>query len=97
MEGSGRLGPVQRGVDSPADSSRRVDAVFGLAILWAVVGGDFGGYGRREEETATGLGYGFIVSGLVFVMAGAALTQRLGGLQPTSFSSGPGRSAPCWP
>ena len=56
-----------------------VDAVFGLAVLWAVVGGDFGGYGKREEETATGLGYGFIVSGLVFVMAGAALTQRLGG------------------
>jgi purine-cytosine permease-like protein len=56
-----------------------VDAVFGLAILWAIVGGDFGGYGKREEETATGLGYGFIVSGLVFVMAGAALTQRLGG------------------
>ena len=55
------------------------DAVFGLALLWAVVGGDFGGYGRREEETATGLGYGFIVSGLVFVMAGVALTQRLGG------------------
>ncbi|HKY48357.1 MAG TPA: cytosine permease [Acidimicrobiia bacterium] len=56
-----------------------VDAVFGLGILWAIVGGDFGGYGRREEETATGLGYGFVVSGLVFVMAGAALTQRLGG------------------
>ena len=56
-----------------------VDAVFGLGILWAIVGGDFGGYGKREEETATGLGYGFIVSGLVFVMAGAALTQRLGG------------------
>ncbi|MEX0667349.1 MAG: cytosine permease, partial [Acidimicrobiia bacterium] len=56
-----------------------VDAMFGLAILWAIVGGDFGGYGKREEETATGLGYGFIVSGLVFVMAGAALTQRLGG------------------
>ncbi|MGH8927494.1 MAG: cytosine permease [Acidimicrobiia bacterium] len=55
------------------------DAVFGLALLWAVVGGDFGGYGRREEETATGLGYGFVVSALVFVMAGAALTQRLGG------------------
>jgi purine-cytosine permease-like protein len=56
-----------------------VDAVFGLAVLWAIVGGDFGGYGKREEETATGLGYGFVVSGLVFVMAGAALTQRLGG------------------
>ncbi len=56
-----------------------VDAVFGLGILWAIVGGDFGGYGRREEETATGLGFGFIVSGLVFVMAGAALTSRLGG------------------
>jgi purine-cytosine permease-like protein len=56
-----------------------VDALFGLAILWAIVGGDFGGYGKREEETATGLGYGFIVSALVFVMAGAALTQRLGG------------------
>jgi len=55
------------------------DAVFGLALLWAVVGGDFGGYGKREEETATGLGYGFVVSSLVFVMAGAALTQRLGG------------------
>ena len=56
-----------------------LDAVFSLALLWAVVGGDFGGYGRREEETATGLGYGFLVSGLVFVMAGVALTQKLGG------------------
>ena len=56
------------------------DAVFGLALLWAVVGGDFGGYAKRAEETATGLGYGFIVAGLLFVMAGAALTQRLGGM-----------------
>jgi purine-cytosine permease-like protein len=56
-----------------------VDAVFGLAVLWAVVGGDFAGYGKRAEETGTGLGYGFIVSSLVFLMAGAALTQRLGG------------------
>ena len=61
------------------------DEVFGLALIWAVVGGDFGGYGRREEDTATGLGYGFLVPGLVFVMAGVALTQRLGG-PPTEFA-----------
>jgi purine-cytosine permease-like protein len=56
-----------------------IDAAFGLAMLWAVVGGDFGGFGKREEETATGLGYGFVVAGLLFIMAGAVLTQRLGG------------------
>ena len=64
---------------APGGFLRTVDAVFGLGVLWAVVGGDFGGYGKREEETATGLGYGFIVSGLVFLIAGAALAQRLGG------------------
>ena len=64
---------------APGGFLETVDAVFGLGFLWAVVGGDFGGYGKREEETATGLGYGFIVSSLVFLMAGAALTQRLGG------------------
>ena len=78
LEGSVRLGPGQHGVGSrriPGDGRRRLRS----GILWAVVGGDFGGYGKREEETATGLGYGFIVSSLVFLMAGAALTQRLGG------------------
>jgi purine-cytosine permease-like protein len=55
------------------------DAVVGLALLWSVVGGDIGGYGHREGDTASGLGYGFAVASLLFVMAGAILANRLEG------------------
>lgn len=56
-----------------------VDEVFGLALLWLTVGGDIGGYGHREEETATGIGFGFAVASLVFVLGGASIAARLGG------------------
>lgn len=56
-----------------------VDAIFGLALLWLAVGGDIGGYGHREEETATGIGFGFAVASLVFVLGGAAFATRVGG------------------
>jgi hypothetical protein len=56
-----------------------VDEVFGLALLWLTVGGDIGGYGHREEDTATGLGFGFAVAALVFVLGGASIGARLGG------------------
>jgi purine-cytosine permease-like protein len=55
------------------------DAVMGLALLWSVVGGDIGGYGRREQETAIGLGYGFGVASLLSIMAGAILATRVDG------------------
>jgi len=62
-----------------------VDAVFGLAVLWLAVGGDIGGYGHREEETATGIGFGFAVASLVTVLGGAAFAARVGGF-PTDLS-----------
>ncbi len=57
-----------------------VDEIFGLGLLWLTVGGDIGGYGHREEDTATGLGFGFAVAALVFVLGGASIAARLGGL-----------------
>ncbi len=62
-----------------------VDAIIGLALLWAAVGGDIGGYGHREEETGTGTGFGFAVASLVFVLGGAAFAVRVGGF-PTDLS-----------
>jgi len=56
-----------------------VDEVFGLALLWLAVGGDIGGYGHREEDTATGIGFGFAVASLVFVLGGASLAEKIGG------------------
>lgn len=55
-----------------------VDAILGLAVLWAAVGADAGGYGQREDETGTGLGLGFAIGTIAFVLAGAALGQRFG-------------------
>ena len=55
-----------------------VDAILGLAVLWAAIGSDVGGYGQREDETATGLGLGFAIGTIAFVLAGAALGQRFG-------------------
>ncbi len=55
-----------------------LDGVVGLAVLWAAVGADVGGYGQREDETATGLGFGFAIGALAFILAGAALGQRVG-------------------
>lgn len=55
-----------------------LDGVVGLAVLWAAVGADLGGYGQREDETATGLGFGFAIGALAFILAGAALGQRVG-------------------
>ena len=55
-----------------------VDAILGLAVLWAAIGSDAGGYGQREDETATGLGLGFAIGTIAFVLAGAALGQRFG-------------------
>jgi purine-cytosine permease-like protein len=55
-----------------------LDGVIGLAVLWAAVGADLGGYGQREDETATGLGFGFAIGALAFILAGAALGQRVG-------------------
>jgi purine-cytosine permease-like protein len=56
-----------------------VDEIFGLALLWLTVGGDIGGYGHREDDTATGIGFGFAVASLVFVLGGASIAARLGG------------------
>ncbi|MDP3985075.1 MAG: cytosine permease [Acidimicrobiia bacterium] len=56
-----------------------IDAVFGLALLWMAVGGDVAGFGQREEETASGIGFGFGVAALVFVLGGAAMAGRFGG------------------
>ena len=55
-----------------------LDEVLALAVLWAAVGADLGGYGQREDETATGLGFGFGIGALAFILAGAALGQRVG-------------------
>ncbi|HEY3428440.1 MAG TPA: hypothetical protein VGK83_07210, partial [Acidimicrobiia bacterium] len=57
---------------------RALDEVLALAVLWAAVGADVGGYGQREDETATGLGLGFGIGALAFILAGAALGQRVG-------------------
>jgi purine-cytosine permease-like protein len=56
-----------------------VDEIFGLALLWLTAGGDIGGYGHREEDTATGMAYGFAVASLVFVLGGASIAAQLGG------------------
>jgi purine-cytosine permease-like protein len=54
-----------------------VDAVFGLAILWLAAGGDLAGFGRYEEEAGGGLGLGFAIPALVFVLGGAAFAIRV--------------------
>ena len=55
-----------------------LDGILALAVLWAAVGADVGGYGQREDDTATGLGFGFAIGALAFILAGAALGQRVG-------------------
>lgn len=57
-----------------------IDAVFALAILWLAVGGDLAALGQREDETANGLGLGFGLGALAFVLGGAALAARFGSL-----------------
>ncbi|CAN5162588.1 hypothetical protein BH18ACT5_BH18ACT5_07460 [soil metagenome] len=52
-----------------------VDAVLGLAILWSAFAGDAGGHGQREEETASGLGLGYAIATLAFVLAGAVVSR----------------------
>ncbi|HKX76551.1 MAG TPA: cytosine permease [Acidimicrobiia bacterium] len=56
-----------------------VDAVLGLAMLWLAVGADLAGFGQREDDTASGLGLGFGIAALVFVLGGAAVAQQFGG------------------
>lgn len=56
------------------------DAVFSLAILWSTIGSDLAAYAHRDEEAATGLGYGFSIATLLFVLAGAAFASRFGGI-----------------
>lgn len=56
------------------------DAVLGLAILWSTIGSDIAGFAHRDEEAATGLGFGFAIASLLFVLAGAAFSSRLGGM-----------------
>ncbi len=63
-----------------------VDAVFALALLWLAVGADLAGFGQREDDTANGLGLGFGISALVFVLGGAAVAHRYGGF-PTELSA----------
>jgi purine-cytosine permease-like protein len=52
-----------------------VDAVVGLAVLWSALGSDAGGHGQREEETASGLGLGYAIATIAFVLAGAAVSR----------------------
>lgn len=56
------------------------DAVLGLAVLWSTIGSDIAAFAHRDEEAATGLGYGFAIASLLFVLAGAAFASRLGGV-----------------
>jgi purine-cytosine permease-like protein len=64
-----------------------IDGLLGLAIVWSTLASDAGGYGHREDETASGLGFGFAIATLAFVLAGAAVS-RVGVLDPVSAFGG---------
>lgn len=56
------------------------DAVLGLSILWSTIGSDIAGFAHRDDEAATGLGYGYAIATLLFVLGGGAFASQLGGV-----------------
>lgn len=77
---------ILSGTDATPDGAVRgsfvaaFDAVLGLSILWSTIGSDIAGFAHRDDEAATGLGYGYVIATLLFVLGGGAFASQLGGV-----------------